>query len=157
MRDGELARQLLRLALENGEAAGLRSRLVGRRITASDAALPDLDALPAKIPEREQSNSNVLFDEKLILKLYRRLDEGVNPELEIGEHLTKVGFTNTAPVPGSMEILSNGSRRTLGGGAEVRPSSDRRVGHVSGPRSAIFRSGRCTQPGAGGERAVRAG
>jgi maltose alpha-D-glucosyltransferase/alpha-amylase len=113
MQDGELARVLLHMAMDNGEASGERLRISGRRILPAEAPLPNLDALPAKIPEREQSNSNVVFDEQLILKLYRRLDEGINPELEIGEHLTDVGFSNTAPLPGAVEISTRGSRRTL--------------------------------------------
>jgi maltose alpha-D-glucosyltransferase / alpha-amylase len=111
MKDGDLARELLEMALHEAEAVGGLQRMVGRRI--GGAGLPDISTLAAKIPEREQSNSNVVFGDQLILKLYRRLDEGTNPELEIGEHLTRVGFTNTAPLPGALELQGRGSRRTL--------------------------------------------
>src|SRR5207249_9582465 len=37
----------------------------------------------------DQTNSSVVYGDKLILKLFRRPDEGVNPDLEIGRVLTK--------------------------------------------------------------------
>jgi maltose alpha-D-glucosyltransferase/alpha-amylase len=37
----------------------------------------------------EQTNSSVVYGDKLILKLFRRPDEGVNPDLEIGRVLTE--------------------------------------------------------------------
>ncbi len=57
------------------------------------------------MPKVEQSNSNVVFGDQLIFKLYRRLGEGMNPELEIGEHLTsKAHFANTAPLAAAIEL-----------------------------------------------------
>jgi maltose alpha-D-glucosyltransferase/alpha-amylase len=115
MTDEYFARRMLRAAIDGGELQGQHLRLIGRPI--NTAALPadlDLATLPAKLPEREQSNTNVVFGDQLILKLYRRLGEGVNPELEIGEHLTRVGFTNTAPLIGAIEVLGRAAtRRTL--------------------------------------------
>jgi maltose alpha-D-glucosyltransferase / alpha-amylase len=52
----------------------------------------------------EQSNTSVVFGDRLILKAFRRLDEGVNPDLEIGLYLTeKAGFPHTSPVAGAIE------------------------------------------------------
>jgi maltokinase len=48
----------------------------------------------------EQSNSSVVFDERLVLKLYRRLDAGVNPELELLRFLTERGFPSIASLEG---------------------------------------------------------
>ncbi|MBV8780816.1 MAG: maltose alpha-D-glucosyltransferase [Phycisphaerae bacterium] len=112
MRSAELARQLLGIALRGGEMGGERLRLAGRPI-ATDSISADAETLPVKIPEREQSNSNVVFADQLIFKLYRRIDDGINPELEIGEHLAKVGFSNTAPLAGAIELVGRGAPRTL--------------------------------------------
>ena len=55
----------------------------------------------------EQSNSSVVFGDRFIMKLYRRLDQGINPDLEIGRFLTDrmdaTGFSQTAQVAGSIE------------------------------------------------------
>ncbi|ABG03291.1 Trehalose synthase-like protein [Rubrobacter xylanophilus DSM 9941] len=52
----------------------------------------------------EQSNTSVILGERLVLKAYRRLQPGVNPELEIGRYLTEVRrFPNTPPLAGAVE------------------------------------------------------
>ena len=48
----------------------------------------------------EQSNSSVVLDERLVLKLYRRLEPGTNPELELLRFLTEHGFENIATLEG---------------------------------------------------------
>src|SRR5579862_9040336 len=48
----------------------------------------------------EQSNSSIVFDEELILKVFRRLSPGVNPELELLRFLTEHRFANIAPLAG---------------------------------------------------------
>ncbi|HUF33524.1 MAG TPA: phosphotransferase [Acidimicrobiales bacterium] len=44
----------------------------------------------------EQSNTSVVFDERLIMKLFRRLVDGPNPDAEISRALVEVGFENVA-------------------------------------------------------------
>jgi maltose alpha-D-glucosyltransferase/alpha-amylase len=52
----------------------------------------------------EQSNSSVIFGDQLILKLFRRTQEGINPDLEIGHFLTdRIGFQHSPSVAGSIE------------------------------------------------------
>jgi maltose alpha-D-glucosyltransferase/alpha-amylase len=50
----------------------------------------------------EQSNTSVVLGERLILKLYRLLEPGDNPDLEIGTFLTDAGFTDTPALAGSI-------------------------------------------------------
>jgi maltose alpha-D-glucosyltransferase/alpha-amylase len=115
MTDPEFARLLLRCALDERTVAGRSLRLAGRRI-AHDQSVASVDELTPKIPEHEQSNSNVVFGEQLILKLYRRLGEGTNPELEVGEHLTaRASFPNTAALAGAIEVFGRrAGPQTLG-------------------------------------------
>jgi maltose alpha-D-glucosyltransferase/alpha-amylase len=55
----------------------------------------------------EQSNSSLLIDDRVIVKLYRRLQAGVHPEVEIGRFLTDVAhFTRTPRLLGSVEMLA---------------------------------------------------
>jgi maltose alpha-D-glucosyltransferase / alpha-amylase len=52
----------------------------------------------------DQSNTAILYDHDLFLKFYRHLDEGLNPDLEIGKFLTeRIGFPNVPPFYGSIE------------------------------------------------------
>jgi maltokinase len=51
----------------------------------------------------EQSNTSVVLDERLVLKIYRRLEPGTNPELELLRFLTERGFPNVAALVGWAE------------------------------------------------------
>jgi len=60
-----------------------------------------LEPMPLKA---DQSNTSVVYGDMFVLKLYRRLHEGVNPDLEVGRYLTEVcNFRNMAPVAGALE------------------------------------------------------
>ena len=62
--------------------------------------------LPSRLGSAEQSNTSILYDQKLILKLFRRLQPGENPDVEIGRFLTEVAhFPRIAPFLG--EIRGN--------------------------------------------------
>lgn len=51
----------------------------------------------------EQSNTSVAFGEQVILKLYRRLEEGTSPDLEIGRALTAMRFPYVPTIAGAIE------------------------------------------------------
>ncbi len=61
------------------------------------------DALEPVVSKAEQSNTSVVFGEQFILKLFRRLEEGINPDLEIGRFLTRKGFPHIPHVAGALE------------------------------------------------------
>jgi len=46
----------------------------------------------------EQSNTSIVFDDRLIMKLFRRLTDGPNPDVEITTALAEHGFAHIAPV-----------------------------------------------------------
>lgn len=60
----------------------------------------------------EQSNTSVVLGERLILKLYRLLEEGENPDLEISAFLTDAGFAETPSVAGSIVYEGVDGRRS---------------------------------------------
>ncbi|HEX6330684.1 MAG TPA: maltose alpha-D-glucosyltransferase, partial [Actinomycetota bacterium] len=64
----------------------------------------------------EQSNSSVVFGDRLVLKLYRRIERGLNPDLELGRFLTdRAGFEHIAPVAGGLELRRGpGQPTTIG-------------------------------------------
>jgi predicted trehalose synthase len=62
----------------------------------------------------EQSNSSIVFGEALILKAFRRVEPGVNPELELLRFLSERGFPNIAPLAGWYEFEGRFIDATLG-------------------------------------------
>jgi maltose alpha-D-glucosyltransferase / alpha-amylase len=56
-----------------------------------------------KVITAEQSNTSVVFGDRFILKLFRRLQKGVNPDLEIVRFLTRKGFLHLPPSAGAIE------------------------------------------------------
>ena len=77
---------------------------------------PSQGPLAPSLMKAEQSNSSVVYANRLVLKLFRRLEEGLNPDLEIGSFLTeKTEFRNVPILAGHLEYVSNeGKRITLG-------------------------------------------
>ena len=74
-----------------------------------DAALDEVGK-PARVRRltAEQSNTSIVFDEKVILKLIRKLEPGRNPELEMGAKLKQRGFRATPTLLGALTLLSDG-------------------------------------------------
>jgi maltokinase len=62
----------------------------------------------------EQSNSSVVIDDALVLKVYRRLEAGENPELEMLRFLTARGFPNIAELAGWIAYSGELMEATLG-------------------------------------------
>jgi maltose alpha-D-glucosyltransferase/alpha-amylase len=83
---------------------GRSGELVGSHTRAFRAAWgkshPDLG--PAVL-KTEQSNTSIAFGNRFILKLYRRVEAGVHPEVEIGTFLTERNFPYSAPLTGAIE------------------------------------------------------
>ena len=62
--------------------------------------------------ETEQSNSTALVGSDYVVKVYRKLVSGINPEIEVGRFLTEIaGFGNTPALLGSVEYVE-GDRRS---------------------------------------------
>jgi trehalose synthase-fused probable maltokinase len=62
----------------------------------------------------EQSNSSIVFGDHTVLKVFRRLEPGINPELELLQFLTRRGFENIAPLHGWYEYEGRSFASTLG-------------------------------------------
>ena len=91
----------------------------------------------------EQSNSSIVFGDELILKVFRRLEPGVNPELELLRFLSEREFPHIAPLAGWYEYAG--------------PAGGRDARHAAGvPRRARATAGSCASTTSTGPRAARA-
>jgi maltose alpha-D-glucosyltransferase/alpha-amylase len=83
---------------QSAEITALPSRALRR--TAGD----DLSLQPAAL-RRDHSNTSIRYGDRLVLKFFRRLEEGINPDLEIGRFLTeRTAFRHVPPLAGHMEL-----------------------------------------------------
>ncbi|UCF19889.1 MAG: maltose alpha-D-glucosyltransferase [Gemmatimonadota bacterium] len=82
-----------------GQLKASRSRRF-RQIRGAD----ENELLRPSLLSAEQSNTSVVFGDRFILKLFRRLEPGVNPDLEIGRFLTeRTRFQHIPPLAGAIE------------------------------------------------------
>ena len=64
--------------------------------------------------ESERSNSKAMVDNDYVVKVYRRLEFGTNPEIETGRFLTEVaGFANTPALLGSIELVEGDEKSAI--------------------------------------------
>jgi maltose alpha-D-glucosyltransferase/alpha-amylase len=69
--------------------------------------------LASRVGSAEQSNTSILYGDQLILKLFRRLQPGENPDVEIGRFLTEVArFPRIAPFLGEISMNSKSGEKT---------------------------------------------
>ena len=71
------------------------------------AKADELGVQPRSGPSREHS---VVFGDRIVMKMFRRVQEGVNPDLEIGRFLTEGGVPHTAPLLGALEYCRGAHR-----------------------------------------------
>jgi maltose alpha-D-glucosyltransferase / alpha-amylase len=95
--------------IEQGKEARSRNGLIRGLPGAAFPALrgPTDTALAVRRSSAEQSNTSLLYDERLIMKLFRRQQPGPNPDCEIGRRLTEeLHFDGIPPFGGSIEYTA---------------------------------------------------
>ncbi len=102
--DESFCDELLRLIETQRPLAGQRGELASWQTAAFGPARGESNRkLTPRVSRAEQSNTSIVYGERLILKLFRRLEMGTNPDLELGAHLTRRGFRHAPPVAGAIE------------------------------------------------------
>ncbi len=135
--DPELGRELLRAidderTIETDEGC---ARFV--RVGAGGPLRHDAAVRPMGV---EQSNSSIVFADETVLKVFRHLEPGINPELEMLRFLTEHGFESIAPLQGYYEYESRSLHGDARRRAAVHGRRGRRLG--AGARSDRHRPGR---------------
>jgi maltose alpha-D-glucosyltransferase/alpha-amylase len=109
-------------ALLRGILSGRSRQVEDGEIEAGPLSSPDeheLEAaagLPLSLERGEPGDMSVIYGESFVLKAFRRIEDGVNPDLEVGRYLAeKPEFRGVAPVAGSIEYRRRGAEPvTLG-------------------------------------------
>jgi maltose alpha-D-glucosyltransferase/alpha-amylase len=76
--------------------------LVGSRTNAFREIGIDRNA-KAETLRADHTNTSINYGDRMLLKLFRRLEPGMNPDLEIGRYLTTSGFKHSPRVAGAVE------------------------------------------------------
>jgi len=103
--DDDAARALLGIVRGRLRVATAAGALQGERFDGPDSQLERLSRVPSvRRLGAEQSNTSLVFDDRVILKLIRKLEPGVNPELEVGAFLARKEFHGTPPLLGAISV-----------------------------------------------------
>ncbi len=110
-------RQLVRILASEEEVKGKTGSLTIKRGHAL-RRFANLDeiARSSRVLSVEQSNSSILYNDALFFKMYRKLESGINPDVELLRYLSESGgFNNVPPYVGSIDyVATNGDNRALG-------------------------------------------
>jgi maltose alpha-D-glucosyltransferase/alpha-amylase len=86
-----------------GRTGGIRS---SRTRKFGDLRGPTEVELTPTLLSAEQSNNSLVYGDRLIMKLFRRLEEGINPEFELGRFLTeRSSFEHIPRLAGAIEYV----------------------------------------------------
>ena len=106
---GFILDQLRRPQVLEWEGRRIEFRSTGELADDVAAALDDIRAV-----DTEQSNTTALVGNRYVVKLFRRIEPGINPEIELGRYLTEtVQFPNTPALLGTAELEENGARAAV--------------------------------------------
>jgi trehalose synthase-fused probable maltokinase len=102
--------------------------LVCRPASGLTVLWPDGPVALAAAPERalgnDQSNTSVVLAERLLLKVFRRVDVGLNPDLELNAFLAEeVGFAGVPRVAGFAELVARDGIATVAMLSEFVPEA----------------------------------
>jgi maltokinase len=103
--------RLMGLIAAGGQVAGDDGRVL---FAWREGAAPPPEGAEARPIAAEQSNSSIVFGENAILKVYRRVESGVNPELEMLRFLADHGFRQIPALLGWYEYEGRPADATLG-------------------------------------------
>ncbi|XZN95089.1 MAG: maltose alpha-D-glucosyltransferase [Microcoleus sp.] len=110
--DAATDKAFLSAMLEAIAHSGNYKGATGKVLGIPDNALtsePDLSKLEPHVFKKEHSNTSAGYGDRFAFKLLRKVEEGINPELEIGRFLTDRNLIqHFAPIAGYLEYQAEG-------------------------------------------------
>ncbi|MBT8491574.1 MAG: putative maltokinase, partial [Deltaproteobacteria bacterium] len=103
------------------EIASSNRRLAGRSTRLAGVPSPRLQEIVAESPsasravDLEQTNTTLVFGETAVLKLFRRIERGTNPDVEVSAALTEAGFEHSPPYGGHLELAMGSGEPAVAG------------------------------------------
>ncbi|HEY7502593.1 MAG TPA: maltose alpha-D-glucosyltransferase [Gemmatimonadales bacterium] len=105
MADGEAANAIVDGIGRRRRWRGVKAELVGSRTRAFPELRGEDDVLRAALLRGEQSNTSVNLGDRLLFKLFRKAEPGLNPDLELGRYLTeRTDFRRVPLLAGGLEL-----------------------------------------------------
>ncbi|MDE3050751.1 MAG: alpha-amylase, partial [Nitrospirota bacterium] len=112
--NADFSRTLLSAIGQGGRFTGQTGTLIASSTQAYGNLISGEAALEPAVLKAEQSNTSVAYGDRVLLKVYRRVENGMNPDLEIGRILTTMNFPHSPPVAGYIEyVRANGEAVTV--------------------------------------------
>jgi len=97
-----------------GEVISRDGKSLELRPTETFAAQPAPEVVAVNASQREQSNTTSIVDNRYVVKILRRITDGIHPEIEVGRFLADVAhFQNAPTLLGSMELIEGDRRSAL--------------------------------------------
>ena len=106
--DDSVCQMLLAAMQERRELATRDGAIRGTGLELADSHVPVDSLRPITRSAPDQSNTSVVFGKRLIMKMFRRLEHGPNPDVEIGEYLTRAGFARVPALRGTIQYSRAG-------------------------------------------------
>ncbi|MDR7485770.1 MAG: maltose alpha-D-glucosyltransferase [Armatimonadota bacterium] len=113
LHDPRVCRALLEAIGRRRRLRGAAGAVVGSRTREFAALVDGARSLDPTMVSVEQRNTSVTFGDRLILKVFRRVEPGVNPDLELGRFLTQRRFAHVPAVAGALEYRGSDEPMTL--------------------------------------------
>ncbi|HSL04931.1 MAG TPA: putative maltokinase [Nitrospiraceae bacterium] len=110
----DFSRMLLSAIGRGGRFTGETGTLIASPTQVYAALISGEASLDPAVLKAEQSNTSVSYGDRVLLKVYRRVESGINPDVEIGRILTNMNFPHSPPLAGSLEyVRANGETMTV--------------------------------------------
>lgn len=109
-RHGEgLGRRLIEAIAIGATLPGLHGAFEGEAGSALRALIPTSALSDSKLPERrlpiDQTNTSLIVGERVVVKIFRKLEPGISPDIEISRFLAERDFKETPTFAGSIRYV----------------------------------------------------